>query len=166
MRGYFEIGIYHTKTVANVGTLWRSAYQLGAAGIFTIGKRYPYQTSDTARAYRHVPMREFLTFEDFLSARPKAARLVGIEMGGKPLAEAFHPAQAIYILGAEDRGLPDNIIKQCDMLISIESLRTESYNVSVAGSLVMYSRYLSRNAPHNQSLHLDRQGRVAEEADK
>lgn len=31
-RGYFEIGVYHPKTPMNVGTLWRSAYQLGAAG--------------------------------------------------------------------------------------------------------------------------------------
>ena len=37
---YFEIGIFHTKTEQNVGTLWRSAFQLGAAGVFTIGKRY------------------------------------------------------------------------------------------------------------------------------
>lgn len=145
MRGYFEIGIYRTKTISNVGTLWRSAYQLGSTGIFTIGKRYPYQTSDTIKTYRHVPMREFLTFEDFIKARPKNARLVGIEIGGKPLAELNHPEQAIYLLGAEDSGLPDNIIEQCDTLISIESLRTKSYNVAVAGSLVMYHRYLTQN---------------------
>ena len=66
MRGYFEIGIYHTKTSANVGTLWRSAYQLGAMGIFTIGKRYPKQASDTVKCFKHVPMREFVCFEDFL----------------------------------------------------------------------------------------------------
>jgi len=28
---YFGIGIYQGKTESNVGTLWRSAYQLGAA---------------------------------------------------------------------------------------------------------------------------------------
>lgn len=92
-------------------------------------------------------MREFLTFEDFIKARPKGAKLVGIEMGGDPLSKCNHPQQAIYLLGAEDNGLPDNIIKQCDMLVSIESLRTESYNVSIAGSLVMYQRYLTRNMP-------------------
>lgn len=147
MRGYFEIGIYHTKTISNIGTLWRSAYQLGASGIFTIGQRYPHQASDTLKTYRHVPMREFLTFEDFIKARPKDAKLVGIEMGGDPLSKCNHPQQAIYLLGAEDNGLPDNIIKQCDMLVSIESLRTESYNVSIAGSLVMYQRYLTHNMP-------------------
>lgn len=31
MRGFFEIGIYRGKTPSNVGTLWRSASQMGAA---------------------------------------------------------------------------------------------------------------------------------------
>lgn len=47
MSGYFEIGIFHSKTEQNIGTLWRSAYQLGASGIFTIGKRYKEMSSDT-----------------------------------------------------------------------------------------------------------------------
>ena len=36
MSGYFEIGIYNGKTEVNMGTLWRSAYQLGASGIFIV----------------------------------------------------------------------------------------------------------------------------------
>lgn len=39
-RGYFGIGIYHTKNVLNVGTLWRSAHNFGASFIFTVGMRY------------------------------------------------------------------------------------------------------------------------------
>ena len=34
---YFEIGVYHPKKEVNIGTLWRTAYQLGASVIFTIG---------------------------------------------------------------------------------------------------------------------------------
>lgn len=141
-RGYFEIGIYHTKTASNVGTLWRSAYQLGASGVFTIGKRYPHQVSDTVKAFRHVPMREYLNFDNFVKSSPKSALLVGVEMGGRPLSKFSHPERAIYLLGAEDSGLPDCITKQCNLLVSIETIRTESYNVAVAGSLIMYHRYM------------------------
>eukprot|EP01047_Picozoa_sp_COSAG01_P129466 COSAG01_NODE_58919_length_303_cov_0.759804_1_plen_52_part_10 len=35
--GFFGIGIVHGKSRANQGTLWRSAYQLGAAFTFTVG---------------------------------------------------------------------------------------------------------------------------------
>jgi tRNA G18 (ribose-2'-O)-methylase SpoU len=141
-RGFFEVGIYRTKTNINVGTLWRSAYQLGANGIFTIGKRFSKQASDTCKAPRHIPLREFLTFEEFQLARPKASALVGVEFGGILLSKFVHPQQAIYLLGAEDSGLPSHILEQCNAVVSIESVRQASYNVAVAGSIVMYQRLL------------------------
>ena len=144
MRGYFEIGIFHGKTPENVGTLWRSAYQMGAAGIFTIGRRYPKQASDTVQAYRHVPLRNYATFDEFYAALPYDCPLIGVEMGGKPLARTTHPERGIYLLGAEDHGLPPEIAKRCHRLISLPSVRTNSYNVSVAGSLVMYDRMTKR----------------------
>lgn len=140
MRGYFEIGIYHGKTPANLGTLWRSAYQLGAAGIFLIGNRFHKQASDTVKAYRHIPLREYLDFEHFQSARPYDCVLVGVEMGGRPLSGYHHPERAIYLLGAEDHGLPKQVTEKCQSIISLEALNTLSYNVAVAGSLVMYHR--------------------------
>lgn len=133
-RGYFG------KTEANVGTLWRSAYQLGAAGIFTIWRRYPQQTSDTTKAWRHLPMREFATFDDFLAAQPYSCPIIGVEMGGKPLPSFSHPERAIYLLGAEDHGIPKEVLAKCQHVLSLPSVRSESYNVAVAGSLVMYDR--------------------------
>jgi len=135
---YFEIGIYNTKTEVNVGTLWRSAYQLGAQGIFTIGKRYKRQASDTPKAWRNIPLRNYLTIDEMII--PFDALLVGIEMEGIPLSEFKHPKRAIYLLGAEDYGIPENILKKCHQIVSLESIRTDSYNVAVAGSLVMYHR--------------------------
>jgi len=143
-RGFFEIGIYCTKTKVNVGTLWRSAYQLGAGGIFTIGKRFALQSSDTCKAHRHIPLREFVTFQEFQFARPKSSILVGVEFDGKLLSKFHHPQQAMYLLGAEDSGLPEYILKQCQSIVSIESVRQASYNVAVAGSIVMYQRLLQR----------------------
>jgi len=140
MRGYFEIGIYHGKTVMNLGTLWRSAYQLGASGIFVIGHRFYRQASDVLKSYRHIPLREYVDFDHFQSSRPYDCRLVGVEMGGKPLSEYCHPERASYLLGAEDGGLPKHVIEKCQSVISLESVNTESYNVAVAGSIVMYHR--------------------------
>lgn len=140
MRGYFEIGVYHPKSEVNVGTLWRSAFQVGAAGIFTIGRRFAPQASDTLKSWRHVPMRHFLTFEDMLAARPYSCELVGIEMGGKPLREFSHPERAIYLLGAEDYGLPADILAKCNRRVALECVNTASFNVAVAGSLVAYDR--------------------------
>jgi tRNA G18 (ribose-2'-O)-methylase SpoU len=140
MRGYFEIGIFHPKTPANLGTLWRSAYQLGASGIFVIGHRFRRQTSDTTKTWRHVPLREYEDFDHFLSCRPYDCELIGIEMGGKLLSKSHHPERATYLLGAEDHGLPPAVIDKCQKVISLDAINTESYNVAVAGSLIMYHR--------------------------
>lgn len=140
---YFEIGIYAPIHNENIGTLWRSAYQLGAAGIFTIGKLRKNQTSDTAKTRMQIPFRSYSTWEDFLQHRPIGARIVGIEIGGSHLATFQHPEQAIYLLGSEANGIPAYIQEQCDDLISLEAVRDASYNVSVAGSIVLYHRYLS-----------------------
>ena len=139
-RGFFEIGIYHPKTAHNIGSLWRSAYQLGALGLFTICNRYGRQASDTLKSTRHIPYRHYECFELFYKALPHDCQLVGVEMGGVPLSGAKHPERAIYLLGAEDHGLPAQIIECCHKLISIESVRTESFNVAVAGAIVMYDR--------------------------
>jgi len=140
MRGYFEIGVYHSKYEVNIGTLWRSAYQLGAAGIFTIGRRYDTQASDTTKPWRHIPLRHYQSLEHMNESRPYGAMLVGIEMGGMPLAEFEHPERTIYLLGAEDHGLPDVVMAQCQHIVSLESVRQASYNVATAGTLVMYDR--------------------------
>ena len=137
---YFEIGIFNPRNSANVGTLWRSAYQLCAAGIFIIGRPYRRQTSDTANAQALIPLRQFAAFEDFLEARQVGAQLVGIEMGGVPLSGFKHPERAIYLLGAEDSGLPQRILTACNFVVAIESLRSQSYNLAVSGSIVMYHR--------------------------
>lgn len=140
MRGYFEIGVYAPKFGVNIGTLWRSAYQLGAAGIFIIRGHYRREASDTCQGPRHIPCRIYETFAAFDAARPLSSVLVGVEMGGAPLWKTKHPLQALYLLGAEDRGLPMAIQQRCDRLISIESARQPSYNVAVAGTVVMYHR--------------------------
>jgi tRNA G18 (ribose-2'-O)-methylase SpoU len=141
MRGFFEIGVYAPKSDMNIGTLWRSAYQLGASGIFTIGRRYKRQPSDTVNACLHVPLRNFATWDDFEKSLPYGAPLVAVEMGGRNLAGYGHPARAIYLLGAEDHGLPPRILARCHSVVSIESERAPSFNVAVAGSIVMWDRY-------------------------
>lgn len=139
---YFEIGIYAPVHAENVGTLWRSAYQLGAAGIFIIGKSPRKQSSDTAKTFREIPLRVFPTWTDFIDHRPIGARIIAIEMGGKPLSGFEHPMEAIYVLGSEANGLPHFILEQSDSVLCIEAVRSTSFNVAIAGSIVMYHRLL------------------------
>ncbi len=144
MSGFFGIGIYHTKTEANVGTLWRSAYQLGASFIFTIGKRYQKQASDTSKAWRSIPLYHYDTPGSLFRHIPLDCSLIAVEMGGTEIGNWQHPDRCIYLLGAEDHGLPEWISKRCNLHISLAAVRQLSFNVAVAGSIVMYDRLRTR----------------------
>lgn len=139
-RGFFGIGVYHPKTSVNVGTLWRSAHLLGASYIFTIGPRYRKQSSDTMQTPRHIPLLNFETFEDFRRHLPEGCRLVAVELtdDAVDLAEFKHPQQACYLLGAEDYGIPKDVLARCHGVVRLRG--EHSMNVAVAGSIVMYHR--------------------------
>jgi tRNA G18 (ribose-2'-O)-methylase SpoU len=136
----FGIGIYRGKTKENLGTLWRSAYQCGAAFIFTIGPRYKPESSDTYKTWKQIPCFNYSSFEDFNSHRPFDWQLVFIEQGYQPLSSFVHPKQCIYLLGSEDNGLPKEVLSYPHVGVCLESVNQNSYNVAVAGSLVMYAR--------------------------
>lgn len=143
-RGYFGIGIYHPKTESNMGTLWRSAHNFGADYIFTIGRRYRRQSSDTTKASRHIPLYEYDTFEEFKNNLPKGCQVVFIEQteGSRDLKNICHPVSACYILGAEDQGIPE------ELMVGYQVVHIDTpmcLNVAVAGSVVMYDRQCKLN---------------------
>ena len=78
IRGYFGIGIEHGKDKINLGTLWRSAGLFGAAFIFTIGKRYTREKSDTYNTSRYVPLFHYASLSELIL--PEGCPLVGIEL--------------------------------------------------------------------------------------
>lgn len=144
--GYFEIGIFQPKHWENVGTLWRSAWQLGAAGIFVIGSKPQRQITDVLRTDKRIPLRYYEDFDAFLSARPQGAQLIGIEMGGEKLSSFVHPVRAVYLLGSEVNGLPKAVTAKCEHTVEIESVNYPSYNVAVSGAIVMYHRLMTFSA--------------------
>lgn len=156
-RGFFGIGIVGSKTPINVGTLWRSAGILGAGYIFTAGRRYPHQASDTIKAWRHTPFFEFGDDEALFGNIPKGTIPVAVELGGDPLATFVHPERACYILGAEDTGVPPRVMRRCARVITIPG--DYSLNVAVAGSIVVYDRILKRGTVAQSVEHLpEKQG--------
>jgi tRNA G18 (ribose-2'-O)-methylase SpoU len=141
---FFGIGIQNGKTPENLGVLWRSAQNLGASFIFTIGNRYAKQSSDTHNAVNSMPYFHYVDFEDFFKNLPKGARLVGVELDEKAeyLETFYHPRRCVYLLGAEDNGLTKAAIEKCHFLVKFKSVM--SLNVSVAGSIVLYDRGIDK----------------------
>lgn len=139
-KGYCAIGVFRGKTYHNIGTLWRSAYILGASYIFTVEGRYKKQASDVVRTWSRIPMFNHKTFDDFLKNIPYDCRLVGIEIDDRAemLHEFEHPKRAIYLLGAEDTGLPEFVKEKCHFLVKLPG--NSSLNVGVTGGIVLHDR--------------------------
>lgn len=139
-QGYFGIGIQNGKTPENLGVLWRSAQNMGASYIFTIGNRYAKQACDTHKAVGAMPYFHYDTFDDFYKSLPKSAMLVGVELDDRaiPLETFEHPRRCVYLLGAEDHGMSKAAIEKSHHLVKFNT--PLSINVAVAGSIVMYDR--------------------------
>ena len=141
---YFGIGIQNGKTPENLGVLWRSAQNLGASFIFTIGNRYAKQACDTHDSVKSIPYFHYDNFDEFFNHLPKGARIVGVELTDEAVdLETFHhPRRCVYLLGAEDHGLTKTAMEKSHFLVKFNSQL--SLNVSVAGSIVMYDRGINK----------------------
>lgn len=138
--GFYGIGIIHGKEHLNYGTLFRTAQIFDADFTFVIGTKYKPQKTDTLRSFKHIPSYSYHDFPDFINHRPFDCNLISIEITHEAinLTEFSHPKRAIYILGAEDDGLPVEVLKACNETVCIYEER--SLNVAVAGSIVLYDR--------------------------
>lgn len=147
MMGYFGLACYRPKTVHNWGSLYRTADVLGAAFIATIGERFRRQSSDVLHTWKRVPVFCHPNWEAFVASRPFDCLLVGIELSARsrPLASYTHPERAVYLLGAEDDGLPPMVLAQCNHVVQLPGSR--SVNVACAGTTVLMHRAMQRGEP-------------------
>ena len=134
----------HSSPESNIGTLFRTAYVFNASYIFTIGKRYKRQASDTPKTPFHVPLFHYETFNDFYTHMPWSCHLVAIEISASAttLKDFEHPKMCCYMLGAEDYGIPDNVLGRCHKIVQLGG--DICLNVATAGSIVIYDRMMLR----------------------
>jgi tRNA(Leu) C34 or U34 (ribose-2'-O)-methylase TrmL len=142
--GYFGIGIYNPKFPSNMGTLWRSATILGASYTFQVGDRFRRECTDTIKAWRHVPHIVYSDADAFFAAQPYDSQVVAVELddAATPVESFVHPDRAVYLLGAEDSGIPRKVLDRCQAVVQLPGVFC--MNVSAAGSVVMYDRHAKR----------------------
>ncbi len=130
----------HPTKEINVGTLWRSAYILGASFIFTVSERYKRQSSDVVVTPSRIPLYHYEDFADLKKHLPHGAPLVGVELTERAeyVSDFEHPRRAVYLLGSETNGLSENVLAECHHVVKLPG--EFSLNVAVAGSIIMHDR--------------------------
>jgi RNA methyltransferase, TrmH family len=136
--------LHGVQDPGNVGTAIRSAHAFGAGVALSRGSADLYNPK-TVRATMgsifHTPVARELESVDFLAEAGGAGfGLVAAvpEAGGAP---ASMPAGRLVIcIGAESTGLPEEVLRACEMRVGIPSL-APSLNASVAASILLYEAY-------------------------
>ncbi len=144
LRGFFAIGVERISKPMNLGALLRTAHAFGASYAFTVAADFnarEVRLSDTADSAQHLPIFTYDSIDDM--NLPRGTRLVGVELteDAIDLPSFRHPLAAAYILGPERGSLSPEVQARCSFLVKIPT--RFCINVSLAGALVMYDRFVS-----------------------
>lgn len=137
----FILVLDHLQAGFNVPKIFRSAEAFGAHEIHLINVD-PFDPAPAKGAFRKVPAKFYDNIEDcFEQLRQRDYRLFTLEADkGTSLAEARLPEKSAFILGNEEQGISFDSSNYPDSeCLSIPHFgSTESLNVSIAASIVMY----------------------------
>ena len=130
----------------NIGAILRSANAFGAIGIVMQSRNAPELNGVMAKAasgaLEHMPV----AYETNLSRALNALQAEGFtaigldERGEKTLAQIAVPAKAVLVLGAEGKGLRQNLREHCDVVARLPTVGAiASLNVSNAAAVALYA---------------------------
>lgn len=137
MRGYAAIGLDRPKDTANLGGVLRAAQCYGAAMVMMMGARMGRYSTDTMKAYRHLPCVEV---DDLLKHCPYGAEPIVVELceRAKPIFTFTHPHSAFYIFGPEDGSVKKELVERVGRVIYIPM--NGCMNLAATVNVVLYDR--------------------------
>ena len=124
------LALWRVADPGNIGTLIRTAGAFGAAVALSDGcadPTGPKALRASAGAIWQVPL---LPFRDV-----HGKRVALVAHGGVPLGEADLGGELAFLLGAEREGLPNEVERELEVTIPIE---TESLNVAAVGAIALH----------------------------
>jgi TrmH family RNA methyltransferase len=129
--------LWHIADPGNVGALIRTADALGPAFVCLSNGCADPSGPKAVRASMGAIFRVPLgAFDE--APRPRIALVPG---AGRPLRELEPAERATFVLGAEREGLPEDVVRSCEVVTSIpQAPGAHSLNVAAAGAIALYER--------------------------
>lgn len=141
-------GITDTR---NFGAIGRTAACAGVDAIVIPERNSVSVTPDAVKTSAgglfHVPVcRERDTLSAVRFLKDNGYHIVGAtEKGASPYTQADYTAPTAIVMGSEDVGISDNVLRVCDELAAIPIVgKIESLNVSVAAGIMIYEALRQR----------------------
>ena len=129
----------------NLGAILRSGLGFGLDGLVVPTQRGAQLSSVVQRvamgAAEEVPVVRESLYAALKLIKKAGIPIVGADMAGEPAHTVDLSGAVALVMGGEGRGLPDGLRERCDRLVRIPMMGgLESFNVSVAASLLMYEK--------------------------
>ena len=125
------LALWHVGDPGNVGTLIRTADAFGASVELSPGSADPTGPKAlraSAGAVFRVPLGE-----------AAGGRIGLVAHGGRSLRDLQFGDATVFVVGAEQEGLPEEVVAECDALATIPTTGpAESLNVAAAGAIALY----------------------------
>jgi TrmH family RNA methyltransferase len=132
----------------NLGTLIRSADAFGLAGLIlsgdTVDPFNPKCVRATMGSVLRVPIKRFGRVTDSIEfLKPHGFTIIAADIKAKKICyDHDFEGKCGILVGSEAHGLPDEVLQLCSAIVRIPMVGdTESFNVGVAGSILMYEAY-------------------------
>jgi len=136
--------LHGVQDPGNVGTTIRSAHAFGAGVALSRGSADLYNPK-TVRASMgsifHIRVvREVESVAFLAAARDAGFALIAAVPEAEETPRSLPVGRLVICIGAEGPGLPEEVIRTCEMRVGIPSL-APSLNASVAASILLYEAY-------------------------
>lgn len=144
--------LHNIRSVENVGAMFRTADAAGVSKIYLTGytpcpfDRFGRKRKDLVKSA--LGAEEYVSWEERKNIFPLLARfkrekylIIGIEQAKNSVDyKKIKPKNKnVFIVGAEVAGLPQNVLKKCDITAEIPMRgKKESLNVSVALGITLF----------------------------
>ena len=129
----------------NLGAILRSGLGFGLDGLIVPTKRgaqlSPVVQRVSMGAAEVVPVVRESLYAALKQIKKAGIPIVGADMAGEPAHTCDLTGSVAIVMGGEGRGLPEGLKQRCDRLVRVPMTGDlESFNVSVAASILMYEK--------------------------
>lgn len=129
----------------NIGVIARTAFAAGVNGLIYQGDEERFFNEETLHfsigSIARIPLVKINIFEALKEMKRNAITTYSVQMGGVSIYEQNLSGPAAFVLGAEDKGVSDEIANRCDKEVSIPMRQgIDSLNVAVSAGIVLFEK--------------------------
>jgi len=130
---------------SNIGVIARTAFAAGINGLIFQGDEEKFLNEETVHismgAIMRIPLVKMTIFEALKEMQKNGIATMCLQMGGEIYSDVDLSGPVAFVVGAEEKGVSDEILERCDKKISIPMRDgIDSLNVGVSTAIVLYEK--------------------------